>query len=79
MLNGHSIISTTCVTKQMTINKKEWQHQLGLIDRQISIYQALSVAMITLTNRIYPVVVIIDSQAIASTQQILRYTLWDLL
>ncbi len=40
---------------------------------------ALLPSMITLTNNIYPVVVIIDSQAIASTQQILFDTLWELL
>jgi sugar-specific transcriptional regulator TrmB len=44
----------------------------------IAIYPP-KVAMITLTNNIYPVVVIIDSQAIASTQQILFDTLWELL
>lgn len=44
----------------------------------IAIYPP-KVAMITLTNNIHPVVVIIDSQAIASTQQILFDTLWELL
>ncbi len=44
----------------------------------IAIYPP-KVAMITLANRNYPVVVIIDSAAIASTQQLLFDTLWDLL
>ena len=35
--------------------------------------------MITLAERNFPVVVIIDSAAIASTQQILFDTLWNLL
>ena len=35
--------------------------------------------MITLADRNYPVVVIIDSPAIASTQQLLFDTLWELL
>lgn len=44
----------------------------------IAIYPP-KVAMITLTEKNYPVVVIIDSPAIASTQQILFDTLWKLL
>ena len=44
----------------------------------IAIYPP-KVAMITLANQNYPVVVIIDSAAIASTQQLLFDTLWDLL
>lgn len=44
----------------------------------IAIYPP-KVAMITLADRNYPVVVIIDSAAIASTQQLLFDTLWDLL
>ena len=44
----------------------------------IAIYPP-KVAMITLADRNYPVVVIIDSSAIASTQQLLFDTLWDLL
>jgi len=44
----------------------------------IAIYPP-KVAMITLANRNYPVVVIIDSAAIASTQQLLFDTLWELL
>ena len=44
----------------------------------IAIYPP-KVAMITLADKNYPVVVIIDSAAIASTQQILFDTLWDLL
>lgn len=44
----------------------------------IAIYPP-KVAMITLADRNYPVVVIIDSAAIASTQQLLFNTLWDLL
>lgn len=44
----------------------------------IAIYPP-KVAMITLAERNYPVVVIIDSAAIASTQQILFDTLWQLL
>ena len=44
----------------------------------IAIYPP-KVAMITLADRNYPVVVIIDSAAIASTQQLLFDTLWGLL
>lgn len=44
----------------------------------IAIYPP-KVAMITLAERNYPVVVIIDSAAIASTQQLLFDTLWELL
>lgn len=44
----------------------------------IAIYPP-KVAMITLADKDYPVVVIIDSAAIASTQQILFDTLWALL
>ena len=44
----------------------------------IAIYPP-KVAMITLTDKNYPVVVIIDSSAIASTQMILFDTLWALL
>jgi sugar-specific transcriptional regulator TrmB len=44
----------------------------------IAIYPP-KVAMITLADRDYPVVVIIDSAAIASTQQLLFDTLWELL
>jgi len=44
----------------------------------IAIYPP-KVAMITLAERNYPVVVIIDSAAIASTQQLLFDTLWQLL
>ena len=44
----------------------------------IAIYPP-KVAMITLADKNYPVVVIIDSAAIASTQQILFDTLWKLL
>ena len=44
----------------------------------IAIYPP-KVAMITLADKNYPVVVIIDSAAIASTQQILFDTLWQLL
>ncbi len=44
----------------------------------IAIYPP-KVAMITLASDKYPVVVIIDSSAIASTQQILFDTLWNLL
>ena len=44
----------------------------------IAIYPP-KVAMITLAEANYPVVVIIDSAAIASTQQILFDTLWQLL
>ncbi|NQX87368.1 MAG: TrmB family transcriptional regulator [Halioglobus sp.] len=44
----------------------------------IAIYPP-KVAMITLADRNYPVVVIIDSAAIASTQQLLFDTLWELL
>ena len=44
----------------------------------IAIYPP-KVAMITLAEKDYPVVVIIDSAAIASTQQILFDTLWQLL
>ena len=44
----------------------------------IAIYPP-KVAMITLAERNYPVVVIIDSAAIASTQQLLFDTLWGLL
>ena len=44
----------------------------------IAIYPP-KVAMITLAEKNYPVVVIIDSAAIASTQQILFDTLWQLL
>lgn len=44
----------------------------------IAIYPP-KVAMITLADRDYPVVVIIDSAAIASTQQLLFDTLWQLL
>jgi len=44
----------------------------------IAIYPP-KVAMITLADKDYPVVVIIDSPAIASTQQILFDTLWQLL
>jgi sugar-specific transcriptional regulator TrmB len=44
----------------------------------IAIYPP-KVAMITLADRNYPVVVIIDSAAIASTQQLLFDTLWQLL
>jgi sugar-specific transcriptional regulator TrmB len=44
----------------------------------IAIYPP-KVAMITLANSNYPVVVIIDSAAIASTQQLLFDTLWSLL
>ena len=44
----------------------------------IAIYPP-KVAMITLAAQNYPVVVIIDSAAIASTQMILFDTLWDLL
>ncbi|MEM9254438.1 MAG: helix-turn-helix domain-containing protein [Pseudomonadota bacterium] len=44
----------------------------------IAIYPP-KVAMITLADRNYPVIVIIDSAAIASTQQLLFDTLWDLL
>lgn len=44
----------------------------------IAIYPP-KVAMITLAGRNYPVVVIIDSAAIASTQQLLFDTLWALL
>lgn len=44
----------------------------------IAIYPP-KVAMITLADRNYPVVVIIDSAAIASTQQLLFNTLWQLL
>ncbi len=44
----------------------------------IAIYPP-KVAMITLADENYPVVVIIDSAAIASTQQILFDTLWQLL
>lgn len=44
----------------------------------IAIYPP-KVAMITLADRDYPVVVIIDSAAIASTQQLLFDTLWALL
>lgn len=44
----------------------------------IAIYPP-KVAMITLTEKNYPVVVIIDSPAIASTQQVLFDTLWKLL
>lgn len=44
----------------------------------IAIYPP-KVAMITLADQNYPVVVIIDSSAIASTQQILFDTLWRLL
>ncbi|AQA17374.1 transcriptional regulator [Halioglobus japonicus] len=44
----------------------------------IAIYPP-KVAMITLADKNYPVVVIIDSAAIASTQQILFDTLWELL
>ncbi len=44
----------------------------------IAIYPP-KVAMITLASNKYPVVVIIDSAAIASTQQILFDTLWKLL
>jgi len=44
----------------------------------IAIYPP-KVAMITLASNKYPVVVIIDSSAIASTQQILFDTLWRLL
>jgi sugar-specific transcriptional regulator TrmB len=44
----------------------------------IAIYPP-KVAMITLADKDYPVVVIIDSAAIASTQQILFDTLWQLL
>lgn len=44
----------------------------------IAIYPP-KVAMITLADKNYPVVVIIDSAAIASTQQILFDTLWGLL
>ena len=44
----------------------------------IAIYPP-KVAMITLADKNYPVVVIIDSSAIASTQQILFDTLWKLL
>jgi hypothetical protein len=35
--------------------------------------------MITLADKNYPVVVILDSSAIASTQQILFDTLWSLI
>lgn len=44
----------------------------------IAIYPP-KVAMITLAHKDYPVVVIIDSPAIASTQQILFDTLWNFL
>ena len=44
----------------------------------IAIYPP-KVAMITLADKNYPVVVIIESSAIASTQQILFDTLWQLL
>ena len=44
----------------------------------IAIYPP-KVAMITLADRDYPVVVILDSAAIASTQQLLFDTLWKLL
>lgn len=44
----------------------------------IAIYPP-KVAMITLADQNYPVVVIIDSAAIASTQQLLFDTLWQLL
>ncbi|GAB5453066.1 MAG: hypothetical protein Hals2KO_33940 [Halioglobus sp.] len=44
----------------------------------IAIYPP-KVAMITLAERNYPVIVIIDSSAIASTQQLLFDTLWQLL
>lgn len=44
----------------------------------IAIYPP-KVAMITLADKNYPVVVIIDSAAIASTQQILFDTLWQLI
>lgn len=44
----------------------------------IAIYPP-KVAMITLADRNYPVVVIIDSAAIASTQQLMFDTLWQLL
>lgn len=44
----------------------------------IAIYPP-KVAMITLASQNYPVVVIIDSPAIASTQLLLFNTLWDLL
>ena len=44
----------------------------------IAIYPP-KVAMITLADRNYPVVVIIDSPAIASTQQLLFDTLWEFL
>lgn len=44
----------------------------------IAIYPP-KVAMITLTDKNYPVVVMIDSAAIASTQQIMFDTLWRLL
>ena len=44
----------------------------------IAIYPP-KVAMITLADKNYPVVVIIDSAAIASTQKILFDTLWKLL
>ena len=44
----------------------------------IAIYPP-KVAMITLADENYPVVVIIDSAAIASTQQILFDALWELL
>ena len=44
----------------------------------IAIYPP-KVAIITLASRNYPVVIIIDSPAIASTQQLLFDTLWSLL
>ena len=59
--------------------QRKWLPADGTTDASyIAIYPP-KVAMITLANKNYPVVIIIDSSAIASTQQLLFDTLWKLL
>ena len=59
--------------------ERKWLPASGTGDASyIAIYPP-KVAMITLADNNYPVVVIIDSAAIASTQQILFDTLWGLI
>ena len=59
--------------------ERKWLPAAATADASyIAIYPP-KVAMITLADKDFPVVVIIDSAAIASTQQILFDTLWQLL
>ena len=61
------------------LSERKWIDAKGKIDASyIAIYPA-KVAMISLASRDYPVAVVMDSQEIASTQQIIFDTLWNTL